>query len=301
MVNDPFLIPADGRFYTIHFSGGRTSAYMLKRVLDAHGGQLPENARAIFANTGKEREETLEFVKECSERWNCPIVWLEYRHDPQAKGGAAAPKNLHAVVDFKTAARHGEPFESLVMARSYLPNPTQRICTYELKVETIRRYLQRELGIEQNQVCKYLGIRRDEPRRINQALMEQCQADYPLYHAGVELQDVTEYWRQSEFDLGIESYWGNCDLCFLKGRTKVLHLISEDPSAAEWWMRMEQAVHSKEAYKNRTAVPFNKDWSYAELVDEARRNPEIPFDKAQPLQESESSAEDSAADCFCGD
>ena len=38
----------------ISFSGGRTSAYMLWRVLEAHGGKLPEEAVVCFANTGKD-------------------------------------------------------------------------------------------------------------------------------------------------------------------------------------------------------------------------------------------------------
>jgi predicted phosphoadenosine phosphosulfate sulfurtransferase len=37
----------------ISFSGGRTSAYMLWRVLDAHNGKLPDDAVVCFANTGK--------------------------------------------------------------------------------------------------------------------------------------------------------------------------------------------------------------------------------------------------------
>ncbi len=62
----------------ISFSGGRTSAYMLYRVLQAHHMSLPNEAKVIFANTGKEEEATLKFVDECSKRWNVPISWLEY-------------------------------------------------------------------------------------------------------------------------------------------------------------------------------------------------------------------------------
>jgi 3'-phosphoadenosine 5'-phosphosulfate sulfotransferase (PAPS reductase)/FAD synthetase len=53
----------------ISFSGGRTSAYMLRKVLDAHEGELPPDVFVVFADTGKERPETLDFVRECSKRW----------------------------------------------------------------------------------------------------------------------------------------------------------------------------------------------------------------------------------------
>ena len=53
----------------VSFSGGRTSAYMLWRILHAHGGALPPDFVVAFANTGREREETLRFVHECGARW----------------------------------------------------------------------------------------------------------------------------------------------------------------------------------------------------------------------------------------
>jgi hypothetical protein len=40
---------------------------MLWRVLQSHGGGLPEDAIVCFANTGKEDEATLKFVKDCEE------------------------------------------------------------------------------------------------------------------------------------------------------------------------------------------------------------------------------------------
>ena len=67
---DPFLI--DGPT-SVSFSDSRTSEYILRRVLDAHGGTLPHDARVVFANTGKEREETLVFVEEVSQRWGVPV------------------------------------------------------------------------------------------------------------------------------------------------------------------------------------------------------------------------------------
>ena len=113
-MRDPFKIEQPT---CISFSGGRTSAYMLWRVLQANGG-LPADTVVCFANTGKEVEATLRFVRDCAEHWQVPIHWLEYR--PSEPG--------FAVVDFDTASRKGEPFEALIRKRQYLPNPVARGC-----------------------------------------------------------------------------------------------------------------------------------------------------------------------------
>jgi len=58
----------------ISFSGGRTSGMMLWSILDAHDGTLPTDVRVLFANTGKECDETLDFVNDCAANWNVPIT-----------------------------------------------------------------------------------------------------------------------------------------------------------------------------------------------------------------------------------
>jgi len=73
-MNDPFKIIEPT---VISFSGGRTSAYMLWRVLQSNNG-LPADAIVCFANTGKEEEATLEFVRDCALNWGVNIHWLEF-------------------------------------------------------------------------------------------------------------------------------------------------------------------------------------------------------------------------------
>ena len=85
-MTDPFRITEPT---CISFSGGRTSAYMLWRVLQSNGG-LPPEAVVAFANTGKEDEATLRFVRDCGEHWDVPIIWVEYRNDDAG--------NVHGVI-----------------------------------------------------------------------------------------------------------------------------------------------------------------------------------------------------------
>ena len=141
----------------ISFSGGRTSGMMLRSILDAHGGTLPDDVRVLFANTGKEMPETLDFVRECSERWNVPITWLEYAdHDE--------PQRRWREVTYETASRDGEPFAALIGRKRLLPNPVTRFCTIELKIRVMKLYAQQVLGFEHWD--SVIGFRADEPKRV---------------------------------------------------------------------------------------------------------------------------------------
>ena len=86
---NPYKVPAPS---IISFSGGRTSGYMLYKILNAYDGILPKDVYVAFANTGKEAPETLDFVRDVSEKWNVKIHWLEHyfgekKTHSQNKGG----------------------------------------------------------------------------------------------------------------------------------------------------------------------------------------------------------------------
>ena len=70
----PYNVP---RPAVISFSGGRTSGYMLKHILDAHGGRLSEDLSVVFANTGMERPETLDFIDTCARAWSIDLIWAD--------------------------------------------------------------------------------------------------------------------------------------------------------------------------------------------------------------------------------
>ena len=251
----------------ISFSGGRTSGYMLRKVLDAHGGTLPADVFVVFADTHKERPETLEFVRACADRWKVPIHWVEY------PGG----------------------LEAIIRARSYLPNPVTRFCTTEGKIIPMMRFMVDRGFAEWTNV---VGIRADEPRRVAKMRgvsyshtrrpirpvgknhkSERPAAGWPrgayevalpLASAGVTVEDVTRFWDDQPFDLQLKSYQGNCDLCFLKGRRKLVQIIAEDPELAEWWDRMEREQGST----FRNAQPIS---SLKIQADALRRQVSLPL------------------------
>lgn len=284
-MSDPFKI--DGPT-AISFSGGRTSAYMLWRVLQANGGKMPDDAVVCFANTGKEEEETLRFVRDCSDYWSVPIVWLEYRSVEQG----------FAVVDFETASRNGDPFEAIIKKRNYLPNPVTRFCTAELKIRVIYKHL-KSIGMLDDGLDMMVGIRADESRRVakmrNGRNSESAKITniVPLADAGVTVRDVGDFWNAQPFNLELPTYngrtlAGNCDLCFLKPAGQVASLIREKPARAVWWAKME-ALALALASKPSGAVFRSDRPSYAAMARNAENQADM-FDK-----------DEEAIACFCGD
>ena len=265
----------------ISFSGGRTSAYMLYQVLQAHDGKLPDEAVVCFANTGKEDEATLRFVQDCSEHWNVPITWLEFRDTEER----------FEVVSFETASRNGEPFEALIKKRNYLPNPVTRFCTIDLKIRPIGRYLL-SLGMAETKTeaenMSMIGMRADEQRR---AAKIADKSRIPLVTAGVTKETVGDFWRDQPFDLGLPNMngvtmHGNCDLCFLKGGAQILSLIAEKPERAVWWAKIEALAL---ASKPSGAVFRSDPPSYAQMAKYAASQQDM-FDPNE-----------ATIACFCGD
>ena len=272
----------------VSFSGGRTSAFMLWKVLDAYDGKLPDNFKVCFANTGKEMPETLDFVRDCQEKWGVAIVWLE-------RFGEKAPEDAKLkaifetrVVDYDTASRNGEPFAALVNARELLPNPVARFCTADLKMRAIRDFVD-SVGWGRPYLG-FVGIRADEQRRavkiMNREANEHGQETIlPLFTDNKTVKDVYRFWLENDFDLGLfnnngTTDWGNCDLCFLKAASKRSSIMRERPDLSKWWIEQEKINESK----FRTDHP-----SYEQMQIIATSQNTFDF------------GDDETIPCFCGD
>lgn len=259
----------------ISFSGGRTSAYMLHEILRAHDGVLPQNVVVAFANTGKERPETLRFVHECATRWSVRVHWVEWR-----RGGLG-----FELVGFNSAGRAGEPFKALIDWKQRLPNGFERWCTEFLKVKPMFALMRHLLGLEPGDYKETIGLRDDEGMRIFRG-MERAEKDgrrvyYPLARAKVKKADILKFWLGDNtdpkklisplpqgFDLGLHPWEGNCTLCFQKGKGIRKRIIRDNPAEAIWWS-------SREVEQDGW---FDKRDTIAELVEQVRTTPSF-FDE----------------------
>jgi 3'-phosphoadenosine 5'-phosphosulfate sulfotransferase (PAPS reductase)/FAD synthetase len=253
-VSNPYLIAGPA---LISFSGGRTSAYMLKQMLDACGGAFAPDVHVCFANTGKEREETLRFVHECQARWGVPIHWIEWR----SRRKSVPVAERFEEVGYNSASRAGEPFAALIADKKSTPKSVARWCTENLKVLTIQAFMEAR---GHTAYANVVGLRADEPLRVIKGRMRG--SIMPLADAGITKRDVMAFWAAQPFDLGLLPFEGNCDGCFLKARPKLWEIERTAPGTLQWWSDMETGPG-----KGR----FVTEYSYAELIRDVRRQPDM--------------------------
>jgi hypothetical protein len=140
-----------------------------------------------------------------------------------------------------------------------------------------------------------LGIRADEKRRLakieNQDYGKHEEKIAPLGEANITKQDVGDFWKKQPFDLKLPNIngvtmHGNCDLCYLKGRSQIFSLIQEKPERAVWWAKMESLGLASAPNGAR----FRKDRpSYANMLKFSQEQINM-FD-----------ATEETISCFCGD
>jgi len=266
------------------FSGGRTSAFMAKFISELPKYKDNYEIVFIFCNTGKERPETLQFIKDCQDNWGLNIVWLE------AKINIGRVGTSFNIVDFETASRNGEPFEE--MLKKYpMPNNFASNCTRELKMRPIEKYI-KSLGYKKYTTA--MGIRKDEEhRRSNNAIKDNV--IYPLMDdIQVDAKFIRSWWDKQTFDLILKDYEGNCDLCFKKSTRKKLTIIKENPNVSGWWVNMEQKYSSEKIPR----FDLRTNHSIIDLI-ELTKNPFKTIQDQHELSKEQKTLFDFETDCFC--
>ena len=271
---DPFLITGPA---IISFSGGRTSAYMLWRILRAHGGTLPGDVVVCFANTGREIPATLDFVARCGQEWGVHIVWLEFRHS--LVEGKTRRIRWAEIVSHNSASRNGEPFDMLLESKRIVPDRSRRFCSEQLKVLTIQRYLQSRGW---RRWANIVGLRADESARIDDKMAYDAAhpgpftSIFPLADAGVQEFEILKLWRGGSFGFDLQldhdGDGGNCDGCFLHSADRIARMFRKYPERMDWWPRTEARYGSKTMRPER---------SYSEIREVALNQGILPWSDAE--------------------
>ncbi len=204
----------------VSFSGGRTSALMCKLIKE-HLSEYFE-LLFLFANTGREDEDTLRFTNEVDKYLGLNLVWVEaIVHGPDVACTAR-------VVTYQTASRDGEPFEAMT-AKYGIPNASFLHCTRETKTNPMHDYVRNIAGWSKGSYHTAIGIRSDEKRRVKDKALAQWIV-YPLAHWWLmDKQDVLDFWEPFAWNLAIPERDGNCVDCHKKSDAKLALIYREHP------------------------------------------------------------------------
>lgn len=222
-----------------------------------------KNLLFAFANSGKERFQTLDFIKRCDDEFGFKTIWVEAVINEYGDG------TTHKIVNYETASRAGEPFEAMIKKYG-IPNAAFPHCTRELKGNPLKSLAESIFGKD---YVSAIGIRIDEARRIK----KKEGILYPLLEYLTTFEDVRDFWNAQPFDLELKDYEGNCDWCWKKSLRKLLTLAKENPEIPQWWHGIEMRYGSKHLETRSQEVPppyyfHRKNMSSFDLIEMAKGN-----------------------------
>jgi len=258
----------------ISFSGGKTSAYMAQWIINNYKDC---EFLTVFANTGEECEETLEFVQKCNEAFGLNVVWVEASVNYGVRKATS-----HKVVDFESASRNGEPFEA-VIKKYGIPNVSFLHCTREMKLNPILSYA-KSVGWYKNYDTA-IGIRADEIDRVSPSAKKR-RLIYPLISDILTIKsDVISFWDNMPFNLNIKSYEGNCKVCFKKSLRKLMTIAKEHPewynNTIKWQDKYWGYIPDSRIGKLEPPVYFyRKNMTADEIIDLSKQDFELAVDDA---------------------
>ncbi|CAL67410.1 hypothetical protein [Christiangramia forsetii] len=257
----------------VSFSTGETSAKMAKWLKDNKSNEY--NMLFAYANTSREREESLLFGNKCDKEFGLDLVWIEGVYSMTYGEGTT-----YKVVDYKTAKRNGEVFEEMIKAYG-LPNVTYKHCTRELKTNPLKKLADDVFGTNNYEIA--IGYRVDEVDRVNKDWKEKRHY-YPLITDNpLTKPHVNVFWKNMPFRLNLKGYEGNCKRCLKFTLRKQLTQIKEEREKGEidkWCEKMEDKYgdyvppHREEKRKplEGKLTFFRNNLSHKDLVELSQQN-----------------------------
>ncbi|WP_036384895.1 hypothetical protein [Muricauda sp. MAR_2010_75] len=236
----------DKKKLVISVSGGRTSAFMA-RYIQTSSKYNDFEKLFVFANTGLERPETIQFLKDMVTYWGLPLYSIEGEYSTIMGVGVK-----HRIVDFKSLDMDGVVFKNSIVHVNKgkfngLPSSANPYCSDRLKVRPIKHFAKSFFG--SNDFINAVGYRfEDMPKRITISSLElNKKIIAPLltdFNFPISNYHLDSFWRKEPFSLKIPSSLGNCRLCFKKSDLNLIRTIrNEESKYLDFYYRLEKEYH----------------------------------------------------------
>jgi 3'-phosphoadenosine 5'-phosphosulfate sulfotransferase (PAPS reductase)/FAD synthetase len=218
--------------HVLGISGGRDSAALAVLMRQTRPDIKLEY---FFTDTGKELPEVYEFLGRLEGFLGTPI------------------ERLNPERDFDFWLRE---------YKNFLPSPTTRWCTRQLKLKPFEDWIRPDLDAGTT-IYSYVAIRADEPHREGlTATHKNLKVVLPLREQGIDKAGVIELLEAA--GVGLPEYYrwrsrSGCTFCFFQQKIEWVNLMREHPEAFE-----EAKRYEKNALEHGS--PFT--WSDRESLDE---------------------------------
>lgn len=257
-------------------SGGRSSA-MMARHIQTSEKYKDFNKAYVFCNTGMERKETIDFLKNIENEWNLPLIKIEGVYSLEMGVGAK-----YKIVDWDNLNMTAQPFKEMIAHKNKgvfdgLPNPDAPYCSENLKTIPAKKLFDDLFGV--NNYIKAIGYRKEDmPKRITFA-ESKIDKDriFPLltdFEMPISQLDLNKWWNNQPFKLEIHGKFGNCEICWKKSENNLIDNIRKGTRFIDWTLEMETKYNS---------VMFRGHKSITDLVKMAEQpfTPELKFDEVE--------------------
>ena len=236
--------------HVLGLSGGKDSSALAVYMRD----RVPE-MEYFFSDTGKELQETYDFLDRLEAFLGKPIVRL----------------NMNADVNSNRDFDHW-----LTVYGGLLPSSQIRWCTVNLKIRPFEEY------IGEDKAYHYIAIRADEDRigykPPSISSLHNIEPKYPFKEDGITKEDV--YRILEESGLGLPDYYkwrtrSGCYFCFFQRKSEWIGLLEQHPDLFE-------LAKGYEKFNTETGERFT--WSQGESLEELSKPERIAQIKARTEQ-----------------
>ena len=255
-------------------SGGRSSARMARHIQTSEKYKEYEKV-FVFANTGKERPETIEFLKKIENEWSIPLVKIEGVYSEIMGVGVR-----FKIVDWENLDMSGRVYEEAVKHKNKgdfkgLPHKDAPYCSEMLKTLPCKKLCDEIFGV--NNYIKAIGYRKEDmPRRISFGEIKSDKSRiFPLltdFNFPIGQSYLNKWWDKQPFKLGIHGKLGNCEDCWKKSDATLIDNIRFGTRFIDWNRRMEHEYDNTSFRGNKSIddlvkmaeLPFTPEFDFTE-------------------------------------
>lgn len=197
----------------------------------------------VFCNTGMERQETIDFLKNIEKFWKMPLIKIEGVYSNNLGTGIS-----YKIIEWNELDMKAKTFSKMIEHKTKgifkgLPNQNAPYCSENLKTIPAKKLCDDIFGINKYKIA--IGFRKEDmPKRISWAeIKEQKQKIFPLltdFYTPISQLDLNKYWEKQPFKLELHGKFGNCELCWKKSDNNLIENILHGTRFIDWYKKEEE-------------------------------------------------------------